>query len=114
MSESPEKTRILGGVCNFSMADTMSLRMSESRERRLDDLQEALDENTKSKAIDKAARFTVRMRGGTTAVPQGAIAELLERAEDQGSVTAAEIAEVLDTDEIPVQYESEYQVGNDS
>lgn len=80
-------------------------------ERRLEDLQEALDENTKSKAIDKAARFTVQMRGGTTAVPQGAIAELLERAEDQGSVTVEEIAEVLDSDEIPVDAKLSWSVG---
>lgn len=78
-------------MCNF-----MRLRMTADRERRLEQLQEALDEKTKSKAIDKAARYTVRMRGGTTAVSTGAIAELLELAENQGNVTAAEIADVMD------------------
>jgi hypothetical protein len=95
------------------MGEHMSLRLTDARERRLEDLQDALDENTKSKAIDRAARFTVRMRGGTTAVPQGAIAELLERAEDQGSVTPAEIAEILDTDEVPVDAETTWSVGDD-
>jgi hypothetical protein len=110
-SRYPEKTRNLGGVCTFDMADHMSLRMSDARERRLEDLQEALNENTKSKAIDRAARFTVRMRGGTTAVPQGAIAELLERAEQQRNVTVEEIAEVRDTDDVPVDAETAWSIG---
>lgn len=90
----------------------MRLRMTDARERRLEDLMEALDENTKSKAIDKAAKFTVRMRGECAGVPQGQIAELMQLAEEQGSVTSEEIADVLNTAEIPVEYESQWSVGD--
>ncbi len=89
----------------------MRLRMTDSRKQRFQDLQEALDEKTKSKALDKAAKYTVRMRGGTTAVPKGAIAELMQLAEEQGSVTVAEIADVLDTPEVTVEYKSRWTVG---
>ncbi|MFB6188597.1 MAG: hypothetical protein ABEI57_01820 [Halapricum sp.] len=83
----------------------MRLRMIDSRERRLDDLLEATGENTKSKALDRAAACYVKMRGETIAIPAGAFAELLARAEAQGSVTPAEIAEILDTEELPVTAE---------
>lgn len=89
----------------------MRLRMTDSRERRLEHLKEALGENTKSKALDKAAEYTLRMRGNSTAIPVGAIAELMQLADDQGSVTAAEIAEVLNTPQVPVQYESQWSIG---
>ena len=85
--------------------------MTDSRERRLSDLKDALDENAGSKAVFAAAEYTIRMRGGTTAVPQGQIAELLQLAEEQGSVTGAEIAEVLDTEVVPVEYERRWSVG---
>lgn len=89
----------------------MRLRMTEGRERRLEHLKEALEENTKSKALDKAAEYTLRMRGNSTAIPVGAVAELMRLADDQGSVTAAEIAEVLDTPQVPVQYKSRWSIG---
>ncbi|WP_245154566.1 hypothetical protein [Halorussus marinus] len=86
--------------------------MTDSRERRLDNLQEATGENTKSKALDRAAEFYLRMRGDTTAVPTGAFTELMERAEKQGSVTPEEIAEILDTDDLPVKAEIRWSVGD--
>jgi len=90
----------------------MRLRMTNDRERRIDDLQDATGEKTKSKAIDTAVRYYIRMAGGTSAVPNGQVAELMERAEEQGSVTAAEIADVLDTDELPVEHQSNWSVGD--
>lgn len=86
--------------------------MDESRERTLEDVKDALDENAGSKALFAAAKYAVRMRGGTNAVPNGRIAELLKLAEVQGSVTAEEIAEILDTDEIGVEYETNWSVGD--
>ena len=71
---------------------------------------EALDENTKSKALFAAADYAIRMRGGTTAVPTGQIAELMQRTQEQGSVTPQEIAEALDTDTVAVNYESEWSI----
>jgi len=51
------------------------------------------------------------MRGGTSTVPNGSIAKLLRRAEEQGSVTAEEIAEELSTPELPVEARTEWSVG---
>ncbi|WP_049893912.1 hypothetical protein [Halogranum rubrum] len=66
------------------MTNSMSLGMTERREPLLERLQDALDEPTKSKALDKAAEFTLRMRGNSTAVPVGAFVELIQLAEEQG------------------------------
>jgi hypothetical protein len=79
----------------------------------MESLLEATDENTKSKAIDRAAEFYIRMRGDTTAVPNGAFVELMAKAERQGSVTAEEIAEVLHTGQLPVEAETTWSVGED-
>ena len=43
---------------------------------------------------------------------RGAIEELLQAAEQRGSLTAPEIAEILDTRELPVAYETEIAVGD--
>jgi hypothetical protein len=91
----------------------MRLRMTDSRERRMDALIEATGENTKSKALDQAAEFYLRMRGENTAVPNGAFEELMATAERQGSVTPEEIAEILDTDAITVQAETQWSVGSE-
>ena len=93
-------------VCN-----SMRLRMTDSRERRMDALLEATGENTKSKALDRAAEFYLWMRGENAAVPNGAFEELMATAERQGSVTPEEIADILDTDAIPVQAKTEWEVG---
>jgi len=95
-------------VCNF-----MRLRMTDSRERRLENLCEATDENTKSKAIDRAADYYLKMAGDTTAVPTGAVEELMELAVEQGSVTPEEIADVLYTEELPVEAETSWSVGRE-
>lgn len=87
--------------------------MNDTRERRMDALAEATDENTKSKAIDRAAEFYIKMAGDSMAVPTGAFVELMEKAERQGSVTSTEIAEILDTDELPVTAETSWSVGDE-
>ncbi|MFH5800451.1 hypothetical protein [Haladaptatus sp. CMAA 1911] len=74
-------------------------------------LLEATGEKTKSKALDCAAEFYLQMRGDTAAVPNGAFVELMEKAEQQGSVTAIEIANLLDTEELPVEAQTSWSVG---
>ncbi|GKZ16068.1 hypothetical protein HAL_39490 [Haladaptatus sp. T7] len=74
-------------------------------------LLEATGENTKSKALDRAVEFYLQMRGDTAVVPNGAFVGLMEKAERQGSVTPEEIAEVLDTDELPVNVRFSWSVG---
>ena len=91
----------------------MRLRMTDSRERRMNNLLEATGENTKSKALDTAADFYLRMAGDNTAVPTGAFVELIERSGEQGSVTAEEIAEILNTEELRVEAETTWSVGEE-
>lgn len=85
----------------------MRLRMPESRQRRYEHLVEATGEASKSKALDRAAGYYLRMRGNTSAYPVGAIEKLLATAEERGSLTGEEIAEILDCPEFPLQYEVE-------
>lgn len=67
----------------------MRIQMTDTRERTHAALQEATGEAAKSKAIDRAAMFYTHMAGGIDAVPKGAFAELLEAADERGSLTAA-------------------------
>ncbi len=92
----------------------MRLRDTDARERRVENLQDATGEATKSKAIDTACEFYIKMAGDTTAVPTGAFVELMETAEQQGSVTPEEIASILDTDELPVEATTSWSVGEDT
>jgi len=61
----------------------------------LEVLKNSLGEKTGSKALFRAATYTIRMRGGSTAVPTGVIAEL------------------LDTNEIGVEYETSWSVNSE-
>ena len=88
----------------------MRIESTDERERRFKHLCEATGESAKSKAIDQAAKYYLRMAGGTPAVPNGKIAELLELAEDQGTVTVEEIADVLDAEELSVTAETHWSV----
>lgn len=87
--------------------------MNDRRERRYDNLEQATGEGTRSGALDVAADYYIRMAGGNDAVPTGQVAELMQLAEDQGSVTAEEIADVLGTDELPVRASVEWSVGEE-
>jgi hypothetical protein len=88
--------------------------MNDERERRLEALLEATGENTKSKAIDRAAKYYVRMAGGTTAAPVGKVEDLMNAAVAEGNLTADQIADILDTDELPVHHKREWSVGTDT
>lgn len=74
---------------------------------------DVLDEN-KSAAVLDACKFLARMAGGTSVqVGPGKFAELLEAAEERGSLTGQEIVEMLDTEEVPLEYETEWVVGEE-
>lgn len=88
-----------------------SIKKTDERERRYEHLREATGEGHTSKALDAAAKFYLRMAGGTTAVPNGQLAELLAAAEERGSLTGEEIVEILDTEELPLDYETEWSAG---
>lgn len=90
----------------------MRIKDTDHRKRVWNWLKDATGERTKSGAVDTAAAFYLKMAGGTGHSPNGAFVELMETAEEEGSLTASEIAEVLDTDELPVEAETSWNVGN--
>jgi len=89
----------------------MRIQKTDVRERKWKYLKEATGENTVSGALDAAADYYLKMRGDTTAQPKGNVPELIRRADQEGSLTAAEIAEILDADELPIEYQSTWTVG---
>jgi len=95
------------------MADSFRWRLSGTRDQLLGELVDATGENTKAKALDDAGRAYLRLVGRNMVEPgPGLLHELLEAAEERGGLDAAEIAEILATDELPLQYEpAEWSVG---
>ena len=91
----------------------MRIQKTDARERRWQYLREATGKGHTSAALDEAATYYLRMRGDTGAYPRGLLEELVERAEAEGSLTAAEIVDVLDCPELALAYESEWSVGDD-
>lgn len=89
----------------------MHIKSTERREREWEALQEATGESTTSGALDVAARYYLLMAGGNAADPQGRLVELMHIAEEQGSVTPAEIAEVLNVEELPISYKTKRTIG---
>ncbi|MFC6723468.1 hypothetical protein ACFQE1_03500 [Halobium palmae] len=86
--------------------------MTDSRERRFGALTDATGEKTKSKALDTAVGYYLKMSGGGSSYPTGRVEKLMQLADQRGSVTAAEIAEVLDTDELSVDFDQRWSVGD--
>lgn len=89
----------------------MRIQTTDRRERLWDALQEATGESTTSGALDAAATYYLRMHGDNHVAPHGRITALMERAIEQGSLTPAEIADVLDVDELPVEWSAEWDYG---
>lgn len=55
--------------------------------------------------------YYLAVHGDNMVAPTGRVPELVERATEQGTVTAAELADVLDVDELPVEYSEEWDYG---
>ena len=89
----------------------MHVQSTDRREREWTALEKATGENTTSGALDVATRYYLRMVGGTEVDPQGRLIQLMQLAEEQGSVTPQEIADVLDVDELPIEAGLEWTVG---
>jgi len=53
------------------------------------------------------------MAGGAVAHPDGAVEELMLIACEQGNVTPDEFAEILGVDELVIEYDRSYSVGNE-
>jgi len=91
----------------------MRMRLTDARERRIERLKEATGENSKSGAIDVAAKYYLHMGETDVGHRVGAVNDLMEAAAERGSLTAPEIAEILDCDELPVQASTSYNVGRE-
>ena len=89
----------------------MRIADTDDRERLWEMLVECSDQSTKSKAIEDAARYYCRMRGA--AGYNSAVEELLSTAVEEGSLTAAEIAAIIDTRELPVEVEQSVAIGDE-
>jgi hypothetical protein len=89
----------------------MRIEKTDARAKKWEYLKAATGESATSKALDRAADYYLRMRGDTTAVPQGKLTELMSAAKSKGSLTPEEIADILDTDELPVRCEVSISVG---
>ena len=92
----------------------MRIEMTDARETRFEELKDATGENAKSKAIDRAGDYYLRMAGGTVSHRTGQLEELMELAVEQGTVTPQEIAAVLGCEELPVEYRQEWRVSESS
>jgi len=88
----------------------MRIESTNERMRLWGHLVKATDEWPISKALDDA-RYYLRMRGKIGERSRGRIERLLRAAEECGSRTAPETADVLDTHELPVHYETIVQIG---
>lgn len=95
------------------MPESMRMRLTDARERRIERLKEATGENSKSGAIDVAAKYYLHMGETDVGHRVGAVNDLMEAAAERGSLTAPEIAEILDCDELPVQASTSYNVGRE-
>ncbi len=88
------------------MADSFRWRLTGTRDQLLADLVDATGENTKAKALDDAGRAYLHLVGRNMVEPgPGLLHELLEAAEKRGGLDASEIAEILATEELPLEYE---------
>jgi len=102
------ETQIVGGCRKLSL---YNIKKTEKRKREWKALEEATGEASTSGALDVATRYYLRMAGGSQVDPRGRLTELMQLAEEQGSVTPQEIADVLDVDELPVDAGVEWTVG---
>jgi len=95
------------------MANSFRWRLTGTRDQLLGELVDATGENTKAKALDDAGRAYLRLVGRNIVEPgPGLLHELIEAAEERGGLDAAEIAEILATEELPLQYEpAEWSIG---
>ncbi|QCC47660.1 hypothetical protein [Halobellus limi] len=89
----------------------MRIESADERQRLWENLLEATGENAKSKALDDAARYYCRMRGDVAGYGNGKIEELLRAADNRGSLTASEIAEILDARELPIEHHTVLEIG---
>ena len=86
--------------------------MTDTRERRIERVKQATGENTKSGAIDVALAFYLQMGATDAGRRVGKFENLMSAASERGSLTAPEIAAILDTPHLPIEASTSYSVGD--
>lgn len=89
-----------------------SIRLTDKRQRKYEQLEEATGHSQTVTAIDHAVNHYLKMRGNNQAIPHGRIDELMDKAEEKGGLTPQEIASILSTEELPISYESSISIGS--
>ena len=96
------------------MGEATTIRLTDRRQSVYDALQEATGERSRSGAIDVAAEYYCFMAGDNRIQPaSGRVARLIRRAREEGSLTAEQIADVMDCEELPVKYDVSVSCGRD-
>lgn len=90
----------------------MRIESTDDRQRLREDRLEATDPSAKSKALGDDTEYYCRMRGDVAGYRAGKIEGLLQVADDRDSLTASEIATLLDTRELPITLEIDGRVGD--
>jgi hypothetical protein len=91
----------------------MRIRDTDRREHEWEQLKLATGENTKSGAIDAAVRYYLFMGRVDVSTRVGATSDLMKAAKNRGSLTAPEIAEIIDNEHLPVEASISYSVGKE-
>lgn len=84
----------------------MRIEVNDERERLYSTLLDVSPHGHKSTSLDAAARYYIQMKR-----ENGILDDLMSQAVERGSLTPGEIAEIVDTHQVPVEYESDYTIG---
>lgn len=95
------------------MVDSLRIRLNDSRERQIDRLMDATGERTKAGAVDEAIAFYLQLAAVDHGSRVGQLDELMRTAAERGSLTAPEIAAIVDTPQVPVSADTTYSVGSE-
>ncbi|ELZ08508.1 hypothetical protein C479_14253 [Halovivax asiaticus JCM 14624] len=87
----------------------MRIQKTDRRARNWENLKKATGESTVSGALDAATVYFLRM-AGSEGHPTGSIEKLMLEAEERGSLTGEEIAEILDQPQLAIEFETDWSV----
>ncbi|WP_231183079.1 hypothetical protein [Haladaptatus sp. DYF46] len=99
-----------------AMGDSLRINLTtgKARKSKVAAVCNVFDAN-KSEAVLQACVYAAEMRGHNAVSPNmGLLEELMTAATERGSLTPEEIAEIISTEEVPVQAETTWAVGNEA
>lgn len=83
-----------------------------NRQRKINRLMEATGNGRKTEAIDTAIEFYLEMGAVDVNQRVGSFVDLMEAAQERGSLTAPEIAAILDSPQLPLDASTSYSIGD--